>query len=133
MMNPIQPGWLSQAHLTWRKPAKLPLPQQSSNRTDVFLSPPLSAATHYNEDRDVWFMDPTVYNSRSRGFPVENELDRLIPPLTIQLLHFWTIFSGDLHTCLLQQTGPRIMAEYFTPDLPSNSWTFGSTLRDPAV
>ena len=25
------------------------------------------------------------------------------------------------------------MAEYFIPDLPSNSWTFGSTLWDPRV
>ena len=83
--------------------------------------------------RAVWFMDPWVYTSRSRGFPVKNELDKLIPPLTIQLLHSWTTFSSDLHTSLLQQTGPCIMAEYFIPDLPSNSWTFRSTLWDPGV
>ena len=83
--------------------------------------------------RAVWFMDPWVYTSRPRGFPVENELDELIPPLTIQLLHSWTTFSGDLHTSLLQQRGPCIMAEYLIPDLPSNSWIFRSTLRDPNV
>ena len=81
--------------------------------------------------RSVWFMDPWVYTSRPRGFPVENELDELIPPLIIQLLHSRINFSRDLHTSLLQQTGSRIMAEYLIPDLPSNSWTFGSTLLDP--
>ena len=81
--------------------------------------------------RAVWFMDPWVYTLRPRGFPVENKLDELILPLTIQLLHSCTTFSGDLHTSLLQQT--CIMAEYFIPDLPSNSWTFGFTFRNPGV
>ena len=78
-------------------------------------------------------VSPIVYTSRPRGFPVENELDELIPPLTIQILHSWTTFSGDLHTYVLQQIGSGIMAEYFILDPPSNSWTFGTTLRDPGV
>ena len=52
-------------------------------------------------------MDHGICTSRPRGFPVEKELDEFIPPLTMQLLHSWTTFSGDLHTSLLQQTGLR--------------------------
>ena len=132
MTNPIRPGWLSRLYRIRWKPTKLPLPQNPSDRTDVFC-PLLYQQQLTTMRRAVWFMDPWIYSSRSRGFPVENELDELIPPLTIQLLHSWTTFSGDLHTSLPQQTGPRIMAEYFIPNQPSNSWTFGSTLRDPNV
>ena len=83
------------------------------------------------EPSNSWTLESTLRDPGA--FPVENELNELIPPLTIQLLHSWTTLSGDLHTSLLKQTGPRLMAEYFIPDLPSNSWTFGSTLRDPEV
>ena len=130
--NPIWPGRLSRAcEIRW-KPAKLPHPQNLSSWTDVFLFAPLSETTHHHEDRAVWFMELLGLHFYTPRFTVEYELDVLIPPLTIQLLHSWTTLSGDLHTSLLKQTGPCIMAEYLIPDLP-NSWTFGSTLLDPGL
>ena len=115
------------------KSANLSLSQNLSSWMDVFLSAPLSTATRHREDGAVWFMDPLGLPFWTQGFPVENELDELIPPLTFQLLHSRTTFSGDLHTSLLQQTGSRVMTVYFISDLPSGSWTFGSILRDPNV
>ena len=132
MTNPIRPIWLSRAYRIRWKPAKLPLHKILQTRRTYFC-PLLYQPQLTTTMRAVWFIDRWVNTSRPRGFPVANELDELIPPLTIKLLHFWTTLSGDLHTSLLQQTEPRIMAEYLIPELPSNSWTFGSTLRDPNV
>ena len=130
MTNPIRPGWLSWIYRTRWKPAKPPLPKNPSNRTDVFLSAAVSAVTHHHEKSRL-IHGLLGLHFETQGYPVENELDILIPPLTIQLLHSRTTFSGDLHTSLLQQTGPRVMAKYFIPDLPPDSWTFRSTFLDP--
>ena len=108
MTNPIRPGRLSRVYLIRRKPAKLPLPQNPLDRTDVFLSALLSAATHHHEDRVVWFMDPLGLPKYTQGFQGENELDVLIPPLTIQLLHSRTTFKETAITSLPQQPGPHI-------------------------
>ena len=132
MTNPIGPGWLSRAYLIRWKPANY-LFLKILLRGRTYFCPLLYQQQLPTMKRAVWFMDPWVYPSRPRGFPVEKELDELIPPLTIQLLHIWTTFSGDLHTSLLQQTGPHVMAEYFIPDLLFYSWAFESTLRDPNV
>ena len=77
-----------------------------------------SSSKSFELDRRIFVRSFITSDSPPRGellglhfethmFPVANELDVLIPPLTMQLLHSWTTFSGDLHTSLLQQTGPR--------------------------
>ena len=68
MTNSIQPGWLSRAYRIRWKPVKLPLPQNLSSCTDVFLSAPLSLATQRHEDRAIWFMDFCVYVLLDPGF-----------------------------------------------------------------
>ena len=132
MTNPIRPRWLSRdVEFGESHPNYLFFKILQTGRT--YFCPLFCQQQLTTRRRAVWFMDPWVYTSRPRGFPVVNNLDELIPPLTIQLHHYWTTFSGDLHTSLLQQTGPRVMAEYFIPELPSNSRTFRFTLRDPNV
>ena len=104
MTNPILPWWLSRAYQIRWKPDKLPLLQNPSHRTDVFLSAPVSAATRHHEKSHL-IHGPLGLHFKTQGYPVEYELDILILPLTIQLLHPCTTFSGDFHTSLLQQTG----------------------------
>ena len=148
MTNLIRPGWLSRAYRIRWKPAKLPLPQNLLSRTEVFLSTPFTSSritTPWGEPSSLWTFESILLD---QGFPVEHKLDAFNPPLTGTLFMlpltfalstatrnfaqtFSYFFSGDLHTSLLQQTGSHIMAGYFIPDLPSNSWTFGSTLLDP--
>ena len=101
------------------KSANLSLPQNLSSWTDVFLSTPLSAATHHHEDRAVWFMDPLGLSFYTQGYTVEYELEELIPPLTIQLLHSWTTFKKITITSLPQQPGLHIYGWTFTPVLKS--------------
>ena len=124
MTNPIRPERFSRVYRIRWKPAKLPLPQNLLRWTDVFLSVPLSVATHDHEDRAVWFIDPLDLPFWTQGFLVANELDVLILPLTIQRLHSWTTFKETAITSTPQQPGPHIYGWTFTPVLKSETQHF---------
>ena len=184
MANPIRPGWLSRGYRIWWKPAKLPLSQNPSIRTDVFLSAPfqqqhnamrveLSSSwtlgstlldpgvpsckwirrinytseqfsyfipgqpfletfillSYGKQDHASWLNISFLFYRLIHGplglhfeiqmFPGAYELDELIPPLTIQLLHSWTTFKETVITSFPQQPGPHIYGWTFTPVLKS--------------
>ena len=127
MTNPIRPGWLGHIEFGESLPNYLFLKILQTGRTYFCL---LFPSSNKHREKIRLIHGPLGLHFLTKGFPVDYESDELIPPLTIQLLHSKTTFSGDLHTSLLQQTGPLIMAKYFIPDLPSNSWTFEFTLLD---
>ena len=93
MTNPIRPGWFSWANRIRWKPAKLPLPQHLSSRTDGFPSVPFLAAVSWTLESNLLDLE----------FPVEHELDVRISSLTLAM---------STATCNYAQT-----FSYFIPPL----------------
>ena len=86
--------------------------QSISSSKSFELEGRISVRSSISSDSPLWGYSclvhgPWVCTSRPRAFPVENEWNKIIPPQTMQLLHSWTTFSGDLQSSLLQQTEPR--------------------------
>ena len=130
MTYPIQPGPFFRAAPNWGKPAKLSLPYNISNRTDVLTVRFLhssSIITPWGKPSNLW--TSWVYSLRPRVpswiwircIKSATHRNTFISPLTlamstatrkersdIQLLHHWATFSGDFHTSLLQQPGSHI-------------------------
>ena len=94
--------------------ARQTISSSASFEQDGCLSAPILAATLLHEESRL-IHGASSLHFLTQDFSAEYELDELILPLIIQLLHSWTTFSGDLHASLLQQPGPRIYGCTFIP------------------
>ena len=56
----------------------------------------LIAVVSLDHEENRLIQGPLSLHSYTQGFPVEYELDELIPPQTIQLLHSWTTFKETM-------------------------------------